>query len=300
MLANGRAQETSGHTRFALVESRLVSRRAPTHAPREDRGIVTTGSQRSAQEQFGRMAQSYSNSITHTTRNSLVDLREFVEGRHFKLGVDIGTGPGFTAFTVAPFCDRVIATDVTPQMLDQVRGLRSQHGAPETQMALVAAEALPFKDGSVDLIVTRTASHHFVDLPGWLREVERVLAPGGLLVNGDTCAPEDLSAAAWMHDIELRRDSSHIRNLAPSQWKTAVEGAGLRVTEIAMSYVILQYPDWAERAGMSESASAEMRRDLLKAPEAAQAAFDFKENPDGTIDFHWDVVVLTAVKETRV
>ena len=67
-----------------------------------------------------------------------------------------------------------------------------------------------------------------------------------------------------------------------------------------MSYVILQYPDWAERAGMSKRSSAEMRIDLLNAPEAAQAAFDFKESPDGTIDFHWDVVVITAVKEPGV
>ncbi|MDA0798763.1 MAG: class I SAM-dependent methyltransferase [Chloroflexi bacterium] len=257
---------------------------------------MTSGSQRSSQEQFGRMAQSYSNSTTHTTRNSLVDIREFVEGRHYKIGVDIGTGPGFTAFTVAPFCDRVIATDVTPQMLEEVRRLRGERDAPETQIALVAAEALPFQDASIDLIVTRTASHHFVDLPGWLREVERVLAPGGLLVNGDTCAPEDESAAAWMHEIELRRDRSHGRNLAPSQWKTAVEDAGLHVTDIAMSYVILQYPDWAERAGMTDGDSAEMRRDLLAAPDEAQQAFDFQENPDGTIDFHWDVVVVSAVK----
>jgi len=244
------------------------------------------------------MAQSYSNSITHTMRNSLVDLREFVEGRHYKVGVDIGAGPGFTAFTVAPLCDNVIATDVTPQMLEEVRRLRGERGAPVTQMALVAAEALPFKDSSVDLIVSRTASHHFVDLPRWLREVERVLTPGGLLVNGDTCAPEDASAAAWMHDIELRRDASHIRNLAPSQWKTAVEDAGLKVADVAMSYVILQYPDWAERAGMTADASGEMRVDLLAAPDEAQAAFGFRENSDGTIDFHWDVVVVSAVKET--
>ncbi len=257
---------------------------------------MTSGSQRSSQEQFGRMARSYTNSTTHTTRNSLVDLREFVEGRQYKIGVDIGAGPGFTAFTVAPFCDSVIATDVTPQMLEEVRRLRGERGAPETQMALVAAEALPFKDASIDLVVSRTAAHHFIDQPRWLREVERVLAPGGLFVNCDTCAPEDAVAAAWMHDIELRRDGSHGRNLAPSQWEAAIEEVGLQVTDIVMSYVILQYPDWAERAGMSESDSAKMRIDLLAAPDEAQKAFDFKENPDGTIDFHWDVVVISAVK----
>ena len=102
-----------------------------------------------------------------------------------------------------------------------------------------------------------------------------------------------------MHEIELRRDSSHIRNLAPSQWKVAVETAGLKVTDMTMSYVILQYPDWADRAGMPTDASEKIRLDLLAAPEQARSAFDFRENADGTIDFHWDVVVLSATKETN-
>jgi len=259
---------------------------------------VAIESQRSSQEQFGRTAANYATSITHSGNDSLVDLRQLLEaeGTHFGTAVDVGTGPGFTAFAIAPYCDRVIATDVTPQMLEEVRRLRHEREAPKTQMALAAAESLPFADGSIDLVTCRTAAHHFVNLPGWLREVARVLSPGGLLIVADTCAPEDPESAAWMHDIELRRDASHIKNLAPSEWHTAIKEAGLSVTGSAMSYVLLQYPDWAERAGMTEPDSTVMRVDLLRAPEGAQRAFDFQENADRTIDFHWDVVAVSAVK----
>jgi SAM-dependent methyltransferase len=212
------------------------------------------------------------------------------------VGIDVGTGPGFTAFSIAPFCERVIATDVTPQMLEQVRSLRAERGAPQTQMALAAAEALPFRDGSVDLVVTRTASHHFVDFDGWLRETARVLARDGVLIACDTCAPEGEAAAAWMHEIEVRRDASHVRNLPPSRWRRAVEAVGLRVEEVAMSEVSLQFPDWAERAGMAPEDAQRMRADLLAAPAEAQREFGFRENADGTIDFHWPVIVVTAVK----
>jgi len=259
---------------------------------------LATESQRSSQEQFGRTAANYATSVTHNGNDSLVDLRALLEaeGTRFRTAVDVGTGPGFTAFAIAPYCERVIATDVTPQMLEEVRRLRHDRSAPATQMALAAAESLPFADGSIDLVTCRTAAHHFVDLPGWLREVTRVLARGGLLVVADTCAPEDAASAAWMHDIELRRDASHIKNLAPSEWHAAIESAGLSVTGSAMSYVLLQYPDWAERAGMAETESAVMRADLLRAPSGAQQAFDFHENDDGTIDFHWDVVAVSAQK----
>ena len=244
------------------------------------------------------MATRYTSSTTHAGNDSLVDLKEFVgtDGAHYHVGVDIGTGPGFTAFAIAPYCDQVIATDVTPQMLEEVRRLRHDRNAPDTQMALVAAEALPFADASVDVITSRTAAHHFVDVRGWLREVARVLGPGGLLVVGDTCAPEEQAVADWMHGIEVRRDASHVRNFAPSAWRAAVAEAGLDVTDVMMSHVYLQWPDWTKRAGMSDEASAALRDDMLDAPAAVRDAFAFMENDDGTVDFHWDVVVVRAVK----
>ncbi len=259
---------------------------------------MTSGSQRGAQAQFGRMAASYTTSRTHSGNDSLVDLRGYVEaeGRRFHTAVDVGTGPGFTAFALAPFAHRVIATDITPQMLEQVRLLRSERGAPETQMALAAAESLPFRNASVDLLTCRTAAHHFVDLPRWLDEVARVLAPQGLFVVADTCAPEDRAAASWMHEIERKRDPSHVRNLPSSEWRSAVEAAGLQVTDTAQSYVHLEYPDWAERAGMSPTSMASLANDLASAPADIKRAFGIQPHDDGTIDFHWDVVVLRAVK----
>ena len=176
-------------------------------------------SQRSAQDQFGRTAAAYGTSRTHTNDDSLVSLESFVSGMHVGTAVDIGTGPGFTAFAIAPFADRVIATDLTPQMLQQVRTLRGKHDAPGTEMALVAAEALPFAESSIDLVTCRTAAHHFADLPQWLNEVHRVLKPGGLLVTADTVSPEDSATARWMHEIEMQRDPSHVKNLAPSEWR---------------------------------------------------------------------------------
>lgn len=47
------------------------------------------------------------------------------------------------------------------------------------------AEELPFEDGSVDLLVNIESSHTYPDLGKFLREVERVLRPGGLLTHID-------------------------------------------------------------------------------------------------------------------
>ncbi|MEE8518425.1 MAG: hypothetical protein V3S98_04810, partial [Dehalococcoidia bacterium] len=103
--------------------------------------------------------------------------------------------------------------------------------------------------------------------------------------------------ATWMHGIELFRDPSHVRNLPPSEWREAVQATGLRVTDTSLSHVYLQYPDWAERAGVSPAAMEKIRNDMASAPASAKEAFGIEAQEDGTIDFHWDVVVVRAVKE---
>jgi ubiquinone/menaquinone biosynthesis C-methylase UbiE len=51
-----------------------------------------------------------------------------------------------------------------------------------------AAEALPFGDASFDLVVSSMSFHHWADQRVGLREVRRVLAPGGLLGLADALA----------------------------------------------------------------------------------------------------------------
>ena len=234
----------------------------------------------------------------------MVDLAEFAgfTDERFDVAVDIGAGPGFTAFAMAPFARRVIATDITPQMLEQVRALRNERGADGPEMALAAAEALPFADDSVDLIACRTAAHHFVDFTRWLSEVHRVLRPGGTLLAADTCAPEDAALASWMHHIEVERDPSHVRNMSASEWLGGVERAGLAVAYSAMSIVRLQYPDWAERAGMGGEAMASVGyalRSARPAPRRLSASYRTTTGPSISTGTCWRCGHRSPARQTR-
>jgi SAM-dependent methyltransferase len=77
--------------------------------------------------------------------------------------VEIGCGPGF--FKVA--YPEIIATDV---------------GANPYADRRVDAGALPFESGTVGSIVMIDVFHHLVEPGRFLREVERVLQPGGRLI----------------------------------------------------------------------------------------------------------------------
>ncbi len=251
---------------------------------------------RSSQSQFGRLAGAYGASKTHAQAGALASAASMLTDRRYGTAMDIGAGPGFTAFAVADRCDRVIATDVTPEMLEQARSLRDERGAPHTELMLTAAESLPCRDASLDLITCRTAAHHFLNIDAWLRDVHRALTPGGELILIDTISPDDTEAETWMHGIEIWRDPSHVRNPTQAEWLSAIERAGLRVVETALSRVDLEYPDWTERAGMPEEEAARLGQALRDAPPAAAQAFGITPRADGLIEFYWPILSVKAVK----
>jgi SAM-dependent methyltransferase len=92
--------------------------------------------------------------------------------RERRLALDCGTGNGQAATGLARYFDRVIATDPSPQQLEQA----PPH--PRVEYRLAPAEASGLPDGSVDLVTAAQAFHWF-DFDRFFAEVERVLAPGG-------------------------------------------------------------------------------------------------------------------------
>ena len=254
-----------------------------------------TPSARQAQEQFGRQAEFYARSCAHRAGEGLDALVEYAALGRYGTVVDIGTGAGFTAVAVAPYAGRVVATDIAPGMLAHTNKLAEERGVGDIALALAEAESLPFASDSLDAITCRQAAHHFYDLPRAVREVRRVLRPGGVFIFTDPAAPEDGAVARWMNDVEVRRDPTHIRDLKVSEWRALLNDAGFEVTHLSLTKVYLEFNDWVRRSATSPENVEPLRRDFLSAPPAIAAAFGIW--PDGeAIHFYWDVLVARAVK----
>lgn len=248
-----------------------------------------------AQRQFGQQAAHYSVSASHASGDSLAALVELAQARPGERALDIGTGAGFTACALAPQVERVLATDIAAPMLQETRHLAQERGLINVLLALAAAERLPLADASFHLTTCRVAAHHFLDVPTAVREMARVTAHGGSVVLCDTVAPEDPHVAAWMNQVEARRDPSHQRDLSLSEWEVVLSQAGLLMEAVVLTKTNLEFFDWVRRAGTPAQEVARLEQDFRRAAPVVKACFGISPDGEG-IRFAWDCAVLRCQK----
>jgi SAM-dependent methyltransferase len=95
--------------------------------------------------------------------------------------MDLGAGLGANGFVLAGRGHRMLAVDSSLGRLRQLRrraGALGLSGPDRLATVVAAAEALPFADGSVPRIYTKSVLIHS-DLPRAVDELARVLPPGG-------------------------------------------------------------------------------------------------------------------------
>jgi len=80
--------------------------------------------------------------------------------------------------------------------------------APEAPPVAADAEALPFSDESFDLVIHNQTLHHFLRRDKVLREIQRVLAPGGILYSIETNGWNPY--VRYIHGVPWQRARRHV------------------------------------------------------------------------------------------
>jgi demethylmenaquinone methyltransferase/2-methoxy-6-polyprenyl-1,4-benzoquinol methylase len=145
-------------------------------------------------ERYDRLAEVLSFGQNGRWRRAMVD--HLVEAPP-ELVLDVATGPAGVALQIAARTGaRVVGVDVTEAMVLRARDNVGRSGA-RIELALGRGEQLPFADGTFDA-VTFTYLLRYVDDPAaTIRELTRVVKPGGVLANLEFFVPPSRFWRFW-------------------------------------------------------------------------------------------------------
>ena len=112
------------------------------------------------------------------------DLMEFIEPEIGDTIVDIGSGTGFFALTMAEVwpAAKLVAADISPEMTKLLTGRAEERGLKNIETVTIDGKNLPFGDYSADMVLLINVLHEFDNPQQVLADIRRILKPGGRLV----------------------------------------------------------------------------------------------------------------------
>ncbi|MFA9206923.1 MAG: class I SAM-dependent methyltransferase, partial [Yersinia sp. (in: enterobacteria)] len=190
--------------------------------------MTTQNSHKDAVErQFGDQANAYLTSAVHAQGKDLQRLTTLLQPHSDARLLDLGCGAGHASFTAAAVVKSVVSYDLSAQMLQVVSQAAMDKKLTNIDVQQGLAESLPFDDQSFDIVISRYSAHHWHDVDQAVREVKRVLRPGGKVIFMDVVSPGHPVLDIYLQTVEVLRDTSHVRNYSPGEWLARVTDAGL-------------------------------------------------------------------------
>jgi len=202
--------------------------------------------------------------------------------------LDVACGPGIVAEHLAPLAASVVGIDLTEAMLTEARDRCERAVLNNVRFDAGNAEALPYADGSFDVVVTRLSFHHFTDPGRVLDEMIRVTRPGGRVAVIDVISAENSDDSALHNAIEILRDPSHVRMLPKTELRTLFAARGLSYAREVEWSRQRRFEEWADLTGSPERAAP--LRTIMTALATGGVAAGIGLRMDGgevCFDHHW-------------
>lgn len=223
--------------------------------------------------QFGKNAKNYVTSKSHATGKDLAKLIEIADLKGNEYVLDIATGGGHTANAMAPLSKKVVALDLTEEIIHAARKFIEKNGYSNVEFVQGDAEQLPFSNETFDMTTCRIAAHHFPNITSFIKESFRTLMKGGTFLLIDNVSPERTDFDQFYNKVEKDRDYSHHRAYKKSEWYQMLEESGFEIEESHRFTKTFIFDDWCRLMNFTGEKKEQLSDFISQAPKEIKDKF---------------------------
>ena len=239
--------------------------------------------------QFGERSRDWHDSATWITHDELLSAHGnmcVMPPESVCLGVCCGSGVVENSFKGK--VSKIIGLDITPEMVELAKTRLDE-------VILGTVYNIPFPDNHFEVVCNREVMHLMPDPMKMMREVFRVLKPGGQFVVGQILpfGPED---ATWMYQIFKKKQPLLYHMFQDEDFEKLLVDAGLVDIQKQDLRVWESIDVWIDTIETSALHRFENPQLFHEAPAHVKAVHPFEILPSGKIQDCWRWVVYSARK----
>lgn len=213
--------------------------------------------------------------------------------------LDIGTGIGLLPLLLAEDgAKQIVGIDISPEMLELAEYLRLSRGseaAARVTFRLAPAHALPFREDFFDAVTCRLVLNHVRRPERIVREIVRVLRPGGVLILAELLGADNPVKRATHNAIEERRNAAHVAARGAEQYNKLLADAGMQIEAKEVVSFERELEEWLAIYHADRADSAVVR-EMIEAGLETDAAGINARRHGNTLIFDQRMYYVRAVK----
>ncbi|MEZ4861298.1 MAG: methyltransferase domain-containing protein [Caldilineaceae bacterium] len=295
------------HGEWCIVYvNRLEHNLAPALVPATSSETVATQSTASDEEDLSQVLAVYNRVLSadidihdQSHEQRVRHLLKFANLAKGQRALDVGAGTGLLTMMMAEDgASEVVGVDISPAMLEMAEYLRlssASKAARNVSFRLAAAQKMPFRNESFDVVICRLLLHHSHKPERILQEIKRVLKPGGTMVLAELLGADDPVKRATQNTIEARRDPSHVAAYSVDQYRKLINQTGLTIETESVAVFEQDLEEWLSDL-QSNPASRSVVREMMEAGLETDAAGLNVRRHSGKLVFDQRLLYLKAVK----